>query len=118
MPELAERERQTAAAPTPKKRVLRRIARHTLWLLPGLLALFFLLWLPSHPSVAEWLCARGLFRVCNTVLSVLTGLLPFSLTELCVTLAVPAAAVLIAAAVHALRRSSRQPSQHRPTSAR
>ena len=108
MPDLAERERQTAAAPTPKKHLFRRIARHTLWLLPGLLALFFLLWLPSHPSVAEWLCARGLFRVCNTVLSVLTGLLPFSLTELCVTLAVPAAAVLIAAAVHALRRSRRR----------
>ena len=38
MPELAERERQSAAAPTPKKRLFRRIARHTLWLLPGLLA--------------------------------------------------------------------------------
>ncbi|MBP3388913.1 MAG: DUF3810 domain-containing protein, partial [Clostridia bacterium] len=69
---------------------LRGILKNTLWLLPALLALGLFLWLPDYPAVAEWVCARGVFRVVNTVLSVLTGLLPFSLTELAVTLAVPA----------------------------
>ena len=99
-------ERENKDGKTPVYRKAMRFVRHMLWLLPGLLALFFLLWLPSHPAAAEWLCARGLFRVGHTVLSVLTGLLPFSLTELAVTLAVPAVAVLIGLLITALRRST------------
>ena len=74
---------------------LRGILKNTLWLLPALLAVGLYFGLPHFPWVAEWVCARGMFRVVNTVLSTVTGLLPFSLTELAVTLAVPAVLILL-----------------------
>lgn len=74
---------------------LRGILKHTLWLLPALSAVGLYFGLPHFPWVAEWVCARGVFRVVNTVLSTATGLLPFSLTELAVTLAVPALLILL-----------------------
>ena len=84
---------------------LRTILKNTLWLLPGLLALGLYLFLPAYREVAEWVCARGAFRVVNTVLSVVTGLLPFSLTELSVVLALPAVILLIVLLAVRLRRS-------------
>lgn len=83
---------------------IRKILKYTLWLLPLLVAVVLYLVLPHFPNVAEWVFARGIFRVVNTVLTYITGILPFSLTELVVVLAIPACITLIVLLIRRLCR--------------
>ncbi len=84
---------------------IKTILKYTLWLLPLLMAAALFWLLPLYPDAAEWVFARGVFRVVNAVLSWLTGWIPFSLTELLVVLAVPALIVFVILVVRRLRRS-------------
>lgn len=60
-----------------------------LFLIPGIFAALIYFVLPFFPNIAEYVFARGIFRVLSTVLSFITGYIPFSLTELLVVLALP-----------------------------
>lgn len=51
-------------------------------------AMYFLL--PYFPGFTEYVCSRGLFRIVTYPLGFLTSLIPISLTELAVVLALPA----------------------------
>ena len=83
---------------------IKTILKYTLWLLPLLIAVALFWLLPQHPDVAEWVFARGVFRVVNGVLTYTTGFFPFSLTELAVVLAVPAFITVVVLIVRRLCR--------------
>lgn len=65
--------------------------------------LFFLL--PHFPSFTETVFSKGLFRVLEVPIGFLASLLPFSLTELLVVLAIPAAIVLVLLFIRRFKRS-------------
>lgn len=66
-------------------------------------AMYFLL--PMFPNVAEYLCARGLFKAVTVPIGFLTSLIPISLTELLVILAVPLFVFVVVLLVVKLRKS-------------
>ncbi len=67
-----------------------------LWcLLPAVIAVLLYVALPHLPWVAEWIFARGLFRVVAFPVEWLVSLIPFSLTEAAVVLGIPAILVVI-----------------------
>lgn len=84
---------------------VRKIIRYTAWALPAVVALALLLILPHFPTVTEAVFSGGLYRALSAVLCTLVGLLPFSLTELCVVAALPVAVLLVVLLIRALRRA-------------
>ena len=66
-------------------------------------AMFFLL--PHFPWFAEYVCSRGLFKIVTYPLGFLTSLVPISLTELAVILALPALVFVIVLLVVKLKKS-------------
>ena len=82
------------------------LRRWLLCLLPGIVGLPLLWWLPHAPQVAEWVFARGIFRVLSVLVGSLVALLPFSLTELAAVLALPALLLLLVLFVRRLRRTA------------
>ncbi|MGI6264394.1 MAG: DUF3810 domain-containing protein [Acutalibacteraceae bacterium] len=79
-----------------------------LWILPGGIALALGWLLPRHPAVAEKVFAEGLFRLIAVPMGWLTSLIPLSLTELALILALPAAVLLAVRLVRRLRRGGRR----------
>lgn len=78
----------------------------TIWIFLPLIAaaaIYFLL--PHFPWVAEYVFARALFKIVTIPIGFITSLIPISLTELLVVLAVPLAAVLITVFVKRLKKS-------------
>ena len=67
-----------------------------LWLLPALLAFVAQRVLAVYPDLVERYHSRGLFRWLSLPISWLTSLAPFSLTEACLVLGIPALLVLLA----------------------
>ena len=63
--------------------------------LPAVLAVALYLILPHTPWVAEWIFARGLFRVVAFPVEWLMSLIPLSVTEAVVVLGVPAIPVVL-----------------------
>lgn len=72
---------------------------------PLVLAVMMYLILPSTPGIAEHIFSRGLFKVVTTPIGFLTSLLPFSLTELLLILALPLLAVIVILFVRRMKRS-------------
>ena len=58
-------------------------------LIPSGIALLIYLLLPHFQSVAEYVFARGIFRIIGFPFQKVVSLLPFSLTEIVVILAIP-----------------------------
>lgn len=78
--------------------------RYWLWLCPALAAVLLWWLLPHCPWVAEYVFARGIYRVLNAVIGWVVALLPFSLTELSAVLAIPFAAVFTVWLIRRFRR--------------
>ncbi len=66
-------------------------------------AMYFLL--PLAPGFTEYVCSRGLFKVITVPLGFLSSLVPISLTELLVVLAVPLLIFLIVLLIVKLKKS-------------
>lgn len=79
----------------------------TIWIFIPLVAaalMYFLL--PLCPSVTEYVFSRGLFKIVTVPLGFITSLLPFSLTELLVVLAVPLFVFVVIVLVVKIKKSS------------
>lgn len=63
--------------------------------IPLILAVLMYLILPNFPAVTEYVFSRGLFKVITVPVGFLTSLVPFSLTEWLVILALPAVFTLL-----------------------
>lgn len=68
--------------------------RHGLFLLPAIIAALLYVWLPYVPQLTEKVFSRGIFRAVSVPLGGLVAVLPFSLTECLVVLALPLAVTL------------------------
>ncbi|MDE7229367.1 MAG: DUF3810 domain-containing protein [Oscillospiraceae bacterium] len=66
-------------------------------------AMFFLL--PYFPGFTEYVCSRGLFKIVTYPLGFITSLIPISLTELAVVLALPVLIFVIVLLIVKLRKS-------------
>lgn len=73
--------------------------------IPLILAALMYLILPLAPDFTEYVCSRGLFKIVTVPVGFITSLLPVSLTEMLVILALPAAVALIILLVTRLRKS-------------
>ena len=65
--------------------------------------MYFLL--PFFPGFTEYVCARGLFKVISVPLGFVSSLIPISLTELLVVLAMPLFIFLIVLLIVKLKKS-------------
>ena len=63
--------------------------------IPLILAVLMYFVLPHFPAVTEYVFSRGLFKVITVPLGFITSLIPISLTEWLVILAIPAILVLL-----------------------
>lgn len=63
--------------------------------IPLILAVAMYFLLPFFPEFTEYVCSRGLFKIITIPVGFLTSLIPVSLTELLVVLAIPLAVFLI-----------------------
>ncbi len=80
-----------------------------LFILPGLLAFLLRLILAGSPSFTETWISRRIFAAVAKGISFVTGLLPFSLTEVVVVLSVPlGVAFLVWMVVHLIRSKGRR----------
>lgn len=75
------------------------------FLLPGGLAVLLYAVLPYAPKAAEYMFARGIFRLLTAPLGALTSLLPFSLTEVLAVAALPGLLCLLLLLIRRLRRT-------------
>ena len=79
--------------------------RHGLFLLPAIIAALLYVWLPHVPQLTEKVFSRGIFRAVSVPLGGLVAVLPFSLTECLVVLALPLAVTLGILLARRLRRT-------------
>ena len=79
--------------------------RHGLFLLPAIIAALLYVWLPHVPQLTEKVFSRGIFRAVSVPLGGLVAVLPFSLTECLVVLALPLAVTLGILLAKRLRRT-------------
>ncbi|MBR4439026.1 MAG: DUF3810 domain-containing protein [Clostridia bacterium] len=91
------------------ERVKRILPKLLLYLLPALLAAAMYFLLPLMPWVAEYIFARGIFRVISVPLGFIVSILPFSVTETVVFLSVPLAVTLIVLLVRRCRKKGVNP---------
>ena len=78
-----------------------------LWIfIPLVLAAAMYFLLPLFPEFTEYVISRGLFKVFTVPVGFITSLLPVSLTEILVLLAVPAVIALIVVFIVRMRKSS------------
>ena len=68
--------------------------------------MYFLL--PYFPGFTEYVCSRGLFKIVTVPVGFITSLIPVSLTELLVVLAVPLVIFLIVLLIVRLKKSKRR----------
>ena len=88
------------------KRILPKLL---LYLLPAALAAAMYFLLPLMPWAAEYIFARGIFRVISAPLGFVISIIPFSVTETVVFLSVPLAVTLIVFLVRRCRRRGVNP---------
>ena len=91
------------------ERVKKILPKLLLYLLPALIAAALYFLLPLMPWVAEYIFARGIFRVISVPLGFLISIIPFSVTEAVVFLSVPLAVTLIVFFVRRCRRKGVNP---------
>ena len=81
---------------TPEKKLTPRRALRAVWIfIPLVLAAAMYFLLPIFPEFTEIVVSRGLFKLYTVPVGFITSLIPISLTELCVVIAVPAVVALI-----------------------
>ena len=91
------------------KKPLRYVTRFAALAAPGMVAWLVRLYLVRNPAAAEAWFSRGLFHLISRPIAFLTGLVPISLTEVLVILAIPASLTLCALLVLAfIRRKGRR----------
>lgn len=88
-----------------KRSCFRKIFRGVWIFLPLIAAVAMYFLLPQFPWVAEYVFARGIFKIVTVPIGFVTSLIPISLTELAVVLALPAAVVLMIVLVKRLKKS-------------
>lgn len=80
-----------------------------LWIfIPLILAAAMYFLLPMFPEFTEYAVSRGLFKVFTVPVGFLTSMLPFSLTELLVALAIPGVIALIVVFIVRMKKSPRR----------
>ncbi len=85
---------------------MKRFLKATWIFYPLVLAALMYFLLPLFPSFTEYVISRGLFKLVTVPVGFITSLLPFSLTELLVVLAVPLVISLVVLLIIRLRKSS------------
>ncbi len=85
---------------------MKRFVKITWIFYPLLLAALMYLLLPLFPDFTEYVISRGLFKLITVPIGFITSLLPFSLTELTVILALPLLIFAVVMLVVRLRKSS------------
>lgn len=81
---------------TPEKKLTPRRVLRAVWIfIPLVLAAAMYFLLPIFPEFTEIVVSRGLFKLYTVPVGFITSLIPISLTELCVVIAVPAVVALI-----------------------
>lgn len=76
--------------------------------IPAILAAAMYFILPYFPTFTEYVCSRGLFKLVTVPVGFVTSLVPISLTELLVVLAVPLVIFLIVLLIVKLKRSKKR----------
>lgn len=85
---------------------MRRFVKATWIFYPLILAALMRILLPLFPTFTEYVISRGLFKIVTVPVGFITSLLPFSLTELLVILALPLVIFLIILFILKMRKSS------------
>lgn len=85
---------------------MKKFVKATWIFYPLILAALMYFLLPLFPTFTEYVVSRGLFKIITVPVGFITSLLPFSLTELLVIIAVPLVALLIVMFIMSMRRSS------------
>lgn len=92
---------------TPEKKITPRRVLRAVWIfIPLILAAAMYFLLPMFPEFTEIVVSRGLFKLYTVPVGFISSLIPISLTELCVILAVPAAIALVVLFIVRIIRSS------------
>ena len=84
---------------------MKRFVKNTWIFYPMLAALLMYLLLPLFPDFTEFVVSRGLFKIVTVPIGFITSLLPISLTELLVVLALPLLVMIIILFVRRIRKS-------------
>lgn len=84
---------------------MKRFLRNFWFIIPLTVAAAMFFLLPAAPAVAEYVCARGLFKVVTVPLGFISSLVPISLTELLAVLAIPLAVFVIVLLVVKVKKS-------------
>ncbi len=84
---------------------LKKFLRATWIFYPLILGVLMYLLLPMFPEFTEYVVSRGLFKIITVPLGFITSLLPFSLTELLVILALPLLILVIVLFVNRMKHS-------------
>ena len=85
---------------------MKRFIKATWIFYPLVLAALMYFLLPYFPTFTEYIVSRGLFKIITVPVGFLTSLLPISLTELLVVLALPLVIFLIVLFIIHMRKSS------------
>lgn len=76
--------------------------------IPLILAAVMYFLLPYFPGFTEYVCSRGLFKIVTVPVGFITSLIPISLTELLVVLALPLIIFLIVLLIVKLKKSKKR----------
>lgn len=87
------------------RKALLRFVRLTWIFYPLVFAAAMYFILPYFPTVTEYVFSRGLFKAVTVPLGFITSLLPFSLTELLLILALPLIVLIVVLFVRRMKRS-------------
>lgn len=84
---------------------MKRFVKATWIFYPLVVGVLMYLLLPMFPDFTEYVVSRGLFKIVTVPVGFITSLLPFSLTELTVLLALPLFVLVIILFVQRMKRS-------------
>ncbi len=84
---------------------MKRFIKVTWIFFPLVIAALMYLLLPMFPKFTEYVFSRGLFKLVTTPIGFVTSLLPFSLTEAAVVIALPLLILIIALFVRRMKKS-------------
>lgn len=93
----------------PVKKITPLRLLKALWIfIPLILAAAMYFLLPMFPEFTEYAVSRGSFKIFTIPVGFITSLLPFSLTELLVVLAIPGVIALVVIFIVRMKKSSRR----------
>ncbi len=88
-----------------RRQIVKRFVKLTWIFYPLILAVLMYILLPFFPDFTEYIISRGLFKIVTVPVGFVASLIPISLTELLVILALPLLVLVIVLFVRRLRRS-------------